>query len=79
VDGADPLARASAQGWRVELRPSGLLVDTCGKPTDPALMDALHALARDQETPPLPDHLLADEGEIVLRDELDEIEQEFRP
>jgi hypothetical protein len=57
----------------VELRPSGLLVDTCGEPRDPDLMDALHALASDR----WPDHPIDDEAEVVLRGELDEIEQEF--
>ncbi len=73
----DPIAQARARGWHVELRPAGLLIDTNGQPSDPALMDRLHHLAldHDNQVPAWPAHLLANPGEVVLHGELDTIEQ----
>ena len=44
----DPIAEARARGWRVEVRPSGLLIDTQGQPAERGLMDRLHELMLDQ-------------------------------
>ncbi|WP_159717575.1 hypothetical protein [Geminicoccus flavidas] len=73
----NPIAEARARGWHVEMRPAGLLIDTQGQPSDPALLDRLH-VAMDQEEA-WPAHLLADPGEVILRGELELIEQEVCP
>lgn len=65
--GAAVIAEAEARGWRVEMRASGILVDTCGQPSDPALIDRLHRLVLD-------DPVLADPAEVVVPGELAEIE-----
>ncbi|WP_191057507.1 hypothetical protein [Geminicoccus harenae] len=52
--------------------PSGILVDTRRRTTDPALLDQLHGLLLHGDG-------ILDPGEVVLRGELDAIEQEFLP
>ncbi|WP_159717789.1 hypothetical protein [Geminicoccus flavidas] len=64
--------QARTLGWRVEALPSGILVDTRRRPTDPDLLDRLHGLLLHGDE-------LLDPGEVVLRGELDAIEQEFLP
>ena len=64
-----PLTDAAARGWCVEVRHTGLMIDTRGGHLDPVLLDRLHAIVL---------HDVAnDPGEVVLRGELAEIEQEF--
>ncbi|HWL69002.1 MAG TPA: hypothetical protein VNS22_11530 [Geminicoccus sp.] len=41
----DPIARARALGWHIEVRPSGLLIDARNGPYDPNLLDELAALS----------------------------------
>lgn len=64
------IAEAETRGWRVDVRPSGILVDTCSQPADPALMDRLHCLMLDNP-------VLADPAEVVARGELAEIVAAF--
>jgi hypothetical protein len=71
------MADALARGWRVQLRPAGLLIHTCGQPSDPVLMDQLFAVMLRQESPRWPAAVLDDPGEVVLRGELELIEREI--
>ncbi|HEX2528516.1 MAG TPA: hypothetical protein VHL31_19735 [Geminicoccus sp.] len=64
---------ARVRGWHVEDRVGGVLVDTNGCAVDPDLFDQL----QDMMELAWPTHLLGDEAEVVLRGELDEIEQEY--
>jgi hypothetical protein len=73
-----PNSEARARGWQVELHPSGWLVETGGGPSDPGLMNRLHAalLATDREAARWPAAVTDDPGEVVLHGTLDEIERE---
>jgi hypothetical protein len=70
----DLIVAVRAHGRRVKARRSGLQIDTQGQQSDPTLMTRLHAATDQQAT--WPDAVLADPGEVILRGELNLIEQE---
>ena len=65
------ISEARARNWRIEVRPSGILIDCRSAATDLALLNNLHAWLLAEEP-------MNDPAEVCLRGELAEIEKPSR-